>query len=594
MELGDRVNLTVWHDLTQEGGILKAIVEAWEGLIYVGDADLRIRFMNERFITALGRDATGEECYRALHGRDDPCPWCAREVFSGQRAGGFFQKPLDGRWYHVSNIPLPLPDGNFAKVAFIRESGEPESMVKGLPVFRNMVDNLSDAIFFHAPEDGRILYANQLACTTLGLSQEQLQASLPWDFSSNPPSADAWQQLVQTIFGQGVAIFEARHRHRDGTCIEVEVKATAVQAGLERFVVMVARDITERKLTAARLIEECNKVEAIMAATGDGITVQDRDLHIVYQNEVMIRRHGSQLGQHCYKIYGKRDSVCENCQVLQSFADGGVHRRNFTPPVPEKPPVHLEITSCPLRDASGEIVACVEVVRDVTQQRRLENSREEAFSAVSHEMRSPLTAVLGFAQYMQENATSPEQQQEYLGLVLREGERLKRLIDNLLSLQRLRAGFGLVNPGPVWPYPLLFEVAGHYRQPVVQQHIRIDCPPDVPPVLGESLKLQEALCNLLDNAVKYAPVESQVVIGARSEERTALLWVQDQGPGVPKAERERIFERFYRLEKVERPPGTGLGLALVREIALAHGGQVWVENAPEQGSIFYLSLPLAP
>jgi signal transduction histidine kinase len=277
-----------------------------------------------------------------------------------------------------------------------------------------------------------------------------------------------------------------------------------------------------------------------------------------------------------------------------SFTDGGVHCRPFTTITPEGEPLHLEITSCPLRDSTGQITACVEVVRDVTTQRKLEQCREEAFSAVSHEMRTPLTAILGFAQYLQENKATPSQRAEYLSLIVKEGERLKRLIDNLLSLQRLRAGFGLIDPGPVLLYPLLHEVAEHYRTPLIHQRIEIDCSPDIPPILGESLKLHEVVSNLLDNALKYAPGGKKIVLGARAEDVQALLWVQDEGPGIPDEQKERIFERFYRLDEPRKTAGTGLGLALVKEIALAHGGRVWVESTPDQGSTFYLSLPFAP
>jgi PAS domain S-box-containing protein len=570
-----------------------AVIKAWDGLIYVGGPDFRIRFMNRRFLDTLGRDATGEYCFHALHGRDEPCPWCPREVFAGKSVSGFFQKPLDGRWYHVLNFPLALGDGTFAKAAFIRDSSEPESAARDLPVFRNIVDHLSDAVFFHAPEDGRVLYVNDLACSSLGYSRQVLLGMQPFDYSDAPASPRAWREMVACIEREGVAVFEAKHRHQDGTLIEVEIKATQTQAGLDRFIVMVARDITERKLAETRLIEERNKVEAIMAATGDGITVQDLDFRIIYQNEVLIRRRGQHLGEPCYRVYAKRDQICDDCQAQKSIADGQVHRRPFTTTTPDGDPLHLEITAYPLRDAAGKVVACVEIVRDVTERRRLEKSRDEAFSAVSHEMRTPLTAVLGFAQFLQENPTSPEQQREYLGLIEKEGQRLKRLIDNLLGLQRLRAGFGLANLAPVLLYPLLHEVTEHFRTLFVPQRIEIDCASDVPPVLGETVRLQEAVTHLLDNAVKFSPTGGLIVLGVKADGDRALLWVRDEGPGIPADEQEKIFERFYRLEESRRPPGTGLGLALVREIAHAHGGQAWVDSAPGKGSSFYLSLPFA-
>jgi PAS domain S-box-containing protein len=304
-------------------------------LIYVGGPDFRIRFMNGHFIEMLGRDATGEPCFHALHGRDEPCPWCPREVFAGKSASGIFQKPTDGRWYHVVNLPLPLSDGAFAKVAFIRECSEPESRIKDLPVFRNIVDQLSDAVFFHALEDGRILYVNDLACSSLGQSREALLGMLPSGYADAPVSPLAWRKMVDRIEKEGVTVFEARHRSKDGMLIDVEVNATKVRAGLERFIVTVARDITKRKQTENRLVEERNKVEAIMAAMGDGVTVQDLDFRIIYQNEVLIRRRGHRLGEPCYRVYADRDDICEDCQAQKSIADGQAHRRPFTTTTPE-------------------------------------------------------------------------------------------------------------------------------------------------------------------------------------------------------------------------------------------------------------------
>ena len=571
----------------------QAIVEAWGGLIYVGGPDFRIRYLNRRFIEAIGRDATGESCYQALHGRGAPCPWCPREVFAGKSVSGIFRNPLDSRWYQVTSSPLPLADGTFAKVAFIRESPEPDTLVQDLPVFRNIVDRLSDAILFHAPDDGRIVYANDAACQNLGHDRDTLLGMWPWDYADASFATGTWRDLLAAVEKEEVAVFEARYRHRDGTARDVEVKATRIRAGLEDLVVTVARDITSRKQIEARLLEKRNKLEAIMAATGDGITVQDLDFRIIYQNEVLIRRRGDRRGEPCYRVYANRESICEDCQAQKSIADGRVYSRPFSTTTPDGRPLHLEISAHPLRDARDEISACVEVVRDVTEQRKLEMSREEAFSAVSHEMRTPLTAVLGFSQFLLENPTSPEKQKEYLGLVVKEGGRLKRLIDNLLSLHRLRAGFGLVNPAPVLLYPLLREVAEHYRPPVISQRIAIDCSRDLPAVLGETVRIHEAVMNLLDNAAKYSPARSRITLGAGTDHGNALLWVRDEGRGIPEDQREKIFERFYRLKGSGRLEGTGLGLALVREIAHAHGGRAWVESGSGQGCTFYLILPFA-
>jgi PAS domain S-box-containing protein len=361
-----------------ETGLLSSIIDSWDGLIYVGNPDLRIRFMNRRFIDQLGRDATGEHCFRALHGRSDACPWCPQEVFEGQTVRGRYQKPADGRWYDVTNTPLPLPDGTFGKVAFIRESFEPVPVVaRDLPVFQNIVDRLGDAVFLLAPEDGRVLYANDTACAYLGYRREELLEMRVGDFCEAVAPPGGWGGFLSRLRTDAAAVLETRHRRSDGALLDVEVKAVSVLAGLQPFIVSVARDISERKRAETLLTEERNKVEAIMAALGDGITVQDRDFRIIYQNEVQIHRWGEHLGEHCYRIYADRDRVCDDCQAEKSFADGRIHHRLVIAETPEGL-LHHEVTACPLRDGAGNIVACVEVVRDITDQKRMEQELQES------------------------------------------------------------------------------------------------------------------------------------------------------------------------------------------------------------------------
>jgi signal transduction histidine kinase len=235
----------------------------------------------------------------------------------------------------------------------------------------------------------------------------------------------------------------------------------------------------------------------------------------------------------------------------------------------------------------------VAVVRDITERRRLEGAREEVFSMVSHEMRTPLTAILGFSEYLMENDAALEQRVEFLHLIVRESERLGVLIDNLLGLQRLRAGFGLEDPVPVQLHPLLREVAESFRTPLCRRRIDIDCDDGIPSAFGDSGKIELAMKNLVGNAVKYSPADGTIVLGARAEVGHVLLWVRDEGPGIAADQQEKIFERFYRASGCKGSAGTGLGLALVREVAQAHGGRSWVESMPGQGSTFYLSLPCA-
>ena len=221
--------------------------------------------------------------------------------------------------------------------------------------------------------------------------------------------------------------------------------------------------------------------------------------------------------------------------------------------------------------------------------------KEEMLSAVSHEMRTPLTAMLGFLQFIVENPVAEVQMREYLGIMHKEAERLNELISNFLDMQRLKAKQSSYHFQSLEVRPLLEEAAALYAISSVNHRISVHSPSGLPPVFGDETLLHQALVNLVSNAIKYSPPGSAVDLGARREGNSITLWVKDEGIGIPSDSLDKIFEMFYRVDNKSsrQTSGTGLGLALVWDIARAHGGRVWVESTLGKGSCFYLSLPVA-
>jgi hypothetical protein len=230
--------------------------------------------------------------------------------------------------------------------------------------------------------------------------------------------------------------------------------------------------------------------------------------------------------------------------------------------------------------------------RDVSERQRIERIKDDMLSAVSHEMRTPLTAILGFTDFLLKSFVPISKQKEYLQTIQQQGERLKELVDNHLNLQRLRAGYGVGNVQPVEVLPLLHGVLGMFAQARGGHGIRIECPDRLPPVRGDENQLYRAFFNLLSNAVKYSPDGGEIVLGAYRDGDRVVLFVKDQGVGIPLQHQERIFERFFRVSADGQGiSGTGLGLTLVQEIVKAHDGRIWVQSAPDRGSTFLISLP---
>lgn len=215
---------------------------------------------------------------------------------------------------------------------------------------------------------------------------------------------------------------------------------------------------------------------------------------------------------------------------------------------------------------------------------------------VSHDLKTPLSLIRMFAETLEMDRVPDEgRRREYYAVLTRESERLSRLIDNVLDFSRIESGRQRydIGHGPV--EPVVQEVIESFRHPLHQQGFTVDVAiaPDLPDVPLDGQALKQALANLLDNAMKYSADRRKIRVVARREGDGVAVEVADEGIGIPISERERIFEKFYRIGRSETQGrrGSGVGLALVKHIVEAHRGRVTVDGAPGEGSRFTLHLP---
>jgi two-component system, OmpR family, phosphate regulon sensor histidine kinase PhoR len=256
----------------------------------------------------------------------------------------------------------------------------------------------------------------------------------------------------------------------------------------------------------------------------------------------------------------------------------------------------LQAHGATLRDPYGKALGVLIVMHDVTRLRKLENARRDFVANVSHELKTPITSIKGFVETLMEGAINePEKAMEFLGIISRQVDRLHEIIEDLLSLSRIEQE---AEQGRIL-------LAGRRIKGVVQAAVQVcakraaekgisvelDCPEDLRARINAPL-LEQALVNLIDNAIKYSPPDSRVRVEAAPVDGKVALKVRDQGAGITKEHLPRLFERFYRVDpgRSRKIGGTGLGLAIVKHIAQAHGGRVSVESAPGQGSVFFLYL----
>jgi two-component system phosphate regulon sensor histidine kinase PhoR len=231
------------------------------------------------------------------------------------------------------------------------------------------------------------------------------------------------------------------------------------------------------------------------------------------------------------------------------------------------------------------------------EQERLNQLKSDFIATVSHELKTPLSLIRMFGEMLAtDRVPTPEKRQQYLDIIVRESERLTALIENVLDFARLERGriafdFALGDLGGV-----VFRGVEMFRYRVVKERPRIetDIAADLPRTRLDERALHLLLFNLLDNAVKYAPDSERVVVRVRPERRGLALEVEDEGPGIDPEDARRIFERFYRGRTAQSSGarGSGIGLALVKHIARAHGGDVSVHPAPLRGTVFRVTLPV--
>jgi signal transduction histidine kinase len=239
------------------------------------------------------------------------------------------------------------------------------------------------------------------------------------------------------------------------------------------------------------------------------------------------------------------------------------------------------------------LVATYRLVRRDSEIARL---KSDFVANVSHDLKTPLALIRMFAETLEMDRVPDEQRRrEYYGVLTRESERLSRLIDNVLDFSRIESGRQRydIAPGPV--EPLVHEVMESFRHPLHQQGFttEVTVDPDLPDVPLDPDAIKQALANLVDNAMKYSADRRRIRVTARRVGAGVVMEVADEGIGIPAPERERIFEKFYRVGRSETQGrrGSGVGLALVKHIVEAHRGHITVESRPGEGSRFALHLP---
>jgi two-component system NtrC family sensor kinase len=326
------------------------------------------------------------------------------------------------------------------------------------------------------------------------------------------------------------------------------------------------------------------KLETILTQTESGVIVLDPE------NRVMLINRAARL---VYRVEGdvagrSLAEVVEDPRLLALARVGGdAPRREEL----ESPGGRVFSAQRTLIPGVGQAI----VMHDITHLKDLDRIKSEFVTTVSHDLRSPLTAILGYVELIERAGSVNDQQREFIRRVRLSVEHMTRLVADLLDLGRIEAG--LDTSMEVTPISVLARYALDGLRSAAemkQQKVETVLSDDLPMVRGDPYRLRQMIANLLENAIKYTPANGEIVVAAVVEGDQVILRVSDSGPGIPAADQPYIFDKFFRASNVpDDTGGTGLGLSIVKSIVDSHQGRIWVDSQLGRGTTFTVVLPRA-
>jgi len=344
------------------------------------------------------------------------------------------------------------------------------------------------------------------------------------------------------------------------------------------------------------IAEQRSEQEAVLSSMVEGVLAVDVDERVTTMNLAA----GRLLGIEPHRALGRSiQEVTRNPDIQKFVSEAGgsedVVERELTLRSPDVRV--LQGHGAKIRDSRGRRIGTVVVLNDVTRMRQLETLRRDFVANVSHELKTPITSIKGFVATLLDGAMeNPEDAHRFLEIVSRHADRLNSIIDDLLSLSRIEqedqdGGLETARAGVRETIKRAIDACARLAADR-QIRLELDCSEGLVGIFNARL-IEQAATNLIDNAVKYSEAGSAVEISVRRVGHVTEVAVRDHGVGIEAPHLDRLFERFYRVDKARsrKLGGTGLGLAIVKHIALAHGGMVQVQSTPGLGSTFTLKIP---
>ena len=491
-----------------------------------------------------------------------------------------------------------------------------------LSVIANMVIIVSDALtsWFMLAEDGRLRtvvargeLADQVAHTAcVGAESSSCQAAMgDRPLILQPSEIDPTDPVIGPFIRRGEAIVLLPLKSGARTLGLLGSAVAPEATGDISFLVTVAEQAAA-VIETAHWREESRiwrqRLEAVFDRMAEAVLIYDREGRLALMNaaaEELFGPRNIQLGDSYAAVVAKAGLTDPQGHPLHPEETGvsralhGERIENLEEDLPAATggrPRHLLISAVPLQSDSA-IEGAATVYRDITYIRELERTRAEFLSMVSHELRSPLTSILGYAQLLERQTLRgepPKDLAKRLGIIVEQAKRVNSLVEDLLEASRAEVGRLVLQMRPIDLPSIIRKAVGQFEVLSPDHRFRVEIPRQVPPIWADPDRIDEVVRNLLSNAVKFSGPGTEVTTRLVVEPERVVVSVSDQGMGIAREEIATLFLPFHRVRQVSgrEIKGVGLGLFISRSIIEAHGGEMWVQSQLGKGSTFYFSLPI--
>ncbi|MHC5063280.1 MAG: ATP-binding protein [Planctomycetota bacterium] len=492
-----------------------------------------------------------------------------------------------------------LFDSHELSEAMENHGQRPEVLDPGTIVTRYS-NTLQTFMTYHALEivrDGR-----SIAYARVALPQEDIESRI---------SALRVSILLSVLLGLAVAFGAAfvisRRLTRPLSDVAARVRNLGRGETLQRLPILKQDEVGELSSAINRMADELEarveviakdhrQKDAILAGMSEGLIAVDHEQKVMLINSAARRLISLSEDEPIGRSLWELTRITEITKAVDGCIEEGIPTVEEISLSEEHSDLVLRLAAAPFREDQGDSIGCVLVLQDLTELRRLEKVRRDFVANVSHELKTPLTAIHGFVEVLHDDPEMETgQRHSFLTKALAATERLSAILRDLFSLARIEAADGALAKEPVDLGGLTANCLREARAAAEIKGMKLEMHSPAQPIsiIGDPEALATAVSNLLDNAIKYSPEGSQVDLFCDLDDGSARIRVRDQGPGIPASAQERVFERFYRVDKDRSRilGGTGLGLSIVRNVLSAHGGEVSLESEVGKGSEFTIKLP---